>query len=173
MFGVEIHGKADCLLRLEDGQLIIVDHKKSGTRNRHARLQAGWDLQVELYRRMAQTSITDDRANETLEFLATANSVGVAYHLMNDGGILVHGAKPTVEQSAFTAFHADISHAALDKLQAEIERLRRGEVALNQQGDRKFFKDKAKMGLYAFEASPLVDAFTFVSPTEEEGGVDE
>lgn len=174
IFDVEVHGRADCLLRFEDGQLIIVDHKKSGTRNRQGRLQAGWDLQVELYRRMARTnSVGGDDTDEVLQLLAAANSVGVAYHLMNDGGILVHGAMPENFPSAFTVLDGDISGAALSRLQDGIERLRRGEVALNRDGDRKFFKDEARMGLYAFEVSPLVDAFTFVSLQEEGSETDE
>jgi hypothetical protein len=41
VFGMAIHGKADCLLQLAGNELIIVDHKKSGSKKRRARLEAG------------------------------------------------------------------------------------------------------------------------------------
>ncbi|MDR7225218.1 PD-(D/E)XK nuclease family protein [Aminobacter aminovorans] len=172
IFGVEVHGKADCLLRLEDGQLIIVDHKKSGTRNRQGRLQAGWDLQVELYRTMAKAPSSEENVDEAREFLASANRVGVAYHLMNDSGMLVHGADLPAN-GHFTSIDSDISHAAMGKLGDEVVRLRSGEVRLNKEGDRKFFSNEAKMGLYAFDASPLIDAFTYAPAEENEETPDE
>jgi hypothetical protein len=174
VFGIEVHGRADCLLKLEDGQLVIIDHKKSGSRRRQQRLDAGWDLQVELYRRMAQGSETPDQElDETRKLLASANSLGVAYHLMNDGGILVHGHVPDGRHTSFTSVDGDISHAALAKLEAEIGRLRRGEILLNREGDRKFFEATAKIGPYAFDASPLVDAFSIPQTQDAEAGNDE
>lgn len=175
VFGVGIHGKIDCLLRLADGQLVIVDHKKSGTRNRQGRLRAGWDLQVELYRRMARgpaAARRDGAVDEVAALLAAAPGVGVAYHLMNDGGILVQGAALPAGQHVFTPVDDDISGAAIAKLLAEITALRRGQVTLNREGDRKFFKDTARMGLYAFDTSPLVGAFTVPAPTGPDGAAD-
>jgi ATP-dependent helicase/nuclease subunit B len=64
VFGMAIHGKADCLLQLAGNELIIVDHKKSGSKRRRARLEVGWDLQVELYRAMARTPVTDEHASQ-------------------------------------------------------------------------------------------------------------
>jgi hypothetical protein len=156
IFGVEVHGMADSLLRLSDGQLIIVDHKKSSSKNRLGRLEAGWDLQVELYRTMARTAPSDEEVGDTPRLLAEANGIGVAYHLMNDGGVLVHGAGKL--GPGFQPVAGNISGEAMTKLGIEIERVRRGEIVLNTQDDRKFFANTAHMGLYAFDVSPLVDA---------------
>lgn len=173
IFGVEVHGRADCLLQLQDGQFIIVDHKKSGTSRRQQRLDAGWDLQVELYRRMARNPDSGDEDGEEFRaMLASANSLGVAYHLMNDGGVLVHGPVRGPAGGAFSYVDSDISSEALRKLEDEIARLRRGEVALNTQADRAFFGSTAKTGLFAFDVSPLVDAFS-LAVEEGEGALDD
>lgn len=50
--GINLHGKADAILQLPDGALLIVDHKKSGTAGRRKRMEKGWDLQAALYRDM-------------------------------------------------------------------------------------------------------------------------
>lgn len=50
--GIDIRGRADCILHLGDGRLVIVDHKKSGSTRRRMRMRAGWDLQIGLYRAM-------------------------------------------------------------------------------------------------------------------------
>lgn len=50
--GIDIRGRADCILQLGDGRLVIVDHKKSGSTRRRMRMRAGWDLQIGLYRAM-------------------------------------------------------------------------------------------------------------------------
>jgi hypothetical protein len=39
--GMEIAGRADCILQLPDGALMIVDHKKSGTASRRRRMETG------------------------------------------------------------------------------------------------------------------------------------
>jgi len=174
IFGIEVHGRADCLLKLEGGQLVIVDHKKSGSRRRQQRLDAGWDLQVELYRRMAQGPDSAGEEQDPMrELLASANSLGVAYHLMNDGGVLVHGHAADDRHGSFTRVDGDISYAALAKLEAEIERLRRGEIILNRAGDRKFYDATARIGPYAFDASPLVDAFSIPETEGAEADGDE
>src|SRR5690606_856474 len=50
--GIELRGKADTILELPNGSLLVVDHKKSGTAGRRKRMEAGWDLQAGLYRDM-------------------------------------------------------------------------------------------------------------------------
>jgi hypothetical protein len=50
--GLNLFGRADCLLSLPDGRLLIIDHKKSGSGKRRDRMMVGWDLQLALYRAM-------------------------------------------------------------------------------------------------------------------------
>ena len=160
IFGVPIHGKADCLLRLRDGDLVIVDHKKSGSKTRRARLEAGWDLQVDLYRTMAREPVAEDETNEARKALSAANRIGVAYHLMNDGAILLDGIPLTAPSQHVTKTSGDISSEAMKKLREEVSRLRKGNIQLNEVGDRAFFSNTAHMGEYAFDTSPLIDAFS-------------
>ena len=54
--GLLLHGKADCLLRLPDGRILVVDHKRSRAAGRRMRINKGWDLQVALYRAMLERS---------------------------------------------------------------------------------------------------------------------
>jgi hypothetical protein len=157
VFGMAIHGKADCLLQLAGNELIIVDHKKSGSKGRRARLEAGWDLQVELYRAMARTPETDETAPAARRNLATANAIGVAYHLMNDGGMLLDGV--ILDRSEhFAQMTSDISVNAMAKLKEEVVAVRSGMIRLNGSGDRKKFRD-VSVGDYAFDTSPLIEAF--------------
>lgn len=158
VFGMAIHGKADCLLRLSGNELVIVDHKKSGSKKRRARLDAGWDLQVELYRVMARTPVVDDDASVSRKGMATANAIGVAYHLMNDGVILLNGIALDSSEH-FAHMTSDISVNAMAKLEEEVVAIRSGLIRLNGLGDRKKFRD-VSVGDYAFDASPLIDAFT-------------
>lgn len=166
VFGMAIHGKADCLLQLAGNELIIVDHKKSGSKARRARLEAGWDLQVGLYRAMARTPVTDENAPVARKGLSTANAIGVAYHLMNDGGLLLDGV--TLDPSEhFAQMTSDISVNAMAKLEEEVIAVRSGMIRLNGSGDRKKFRD-ASVGDYAFDTSPLIDAYTI--PEDADAG---
>ena len=160
--GVPIHGKADCLIRLRSGQPIIIDHKKSKTAGRRSRLAAQWDLQVDLYRNM--TVRISDR--DGVEIAEISSSIGtwpdkaaVAYHLMNDGGVLVNGAIDLPLSARVENIEGEIAVQAMAKLETRITSLRAGRLETNSAADPKFFEKTAFMGLYAFESSPLVTAF--------------
>ncbi len=86
--GIALTGKADTVLELPGGNLLLVDHKKSSTRGRRQRMEAGWDLQAGLYRDMIMNPTR--REGDGLDPLI-GRTIGVAYHLMNDGGLLTSG----------------------------------------------------------------------------------
>ena len=160
--GVPIHGKADCLIRLRNGQPIIIDHKKSKTAGRRNRLTAQWDLQVDLYRNM--TVRISDR--DGIEIAEISNSIGtwpdraaVAYHLMNDGGVLINGALDLPLSARVENIEGEIATQAMAKLETRITSLQAGRLETNSASDPKFYEKTAFMGLYAFESSPLVTAF--------------
>jgi len=153
--GIRLRGRADCLLRLPDGALVIVDHKKSGTARRRARMEAGWDLQLGLYRAML---LRPEATGAVLcEALRCSPRIGVAYHLINDQGVLLEGVN--VPPGVATVMEGDISAAAIDGLTRALAEVGAGRVRLNTEGDRAFFEKTAKLAPYALDASPLVARF--------------
>ena len=79
---------------------------------------------------------------------------------MNDGAILLDGIPLTAPSQHVTKTSGDISSEAMKKLREEVSRLRKGNIQLNEVGDRAFFSNTAHMGEYAFDTSPLIDAFS-------------
>ena len=164
VFGHPVHGKADCLVRLPDGQLIVVDYKKSSSGTRRRRLNNGWDLQVELYRRM--TVRIDERSGDDARRIAAAldagnRAPGVAYHTLNDGRFLVNGIDwgDGIATEHIDVIDGDIAVRALDLVQSRMAALRAGQIATNSTADADFFSKKASLGAYALDESPLVTAF--------------
>ena len=161
--GLNLFGRADCLLSLPDGRLLIVDHKKSGSGNRRDRMKVGWDLQLGLYRAMLlkpdlEKGVLDD-------MLKVKPEIGVAYHLINDSGILVNGMQ--LDGEGFEIIDTEISKQAIEKLKERIQEVRTGVVSLNYADDIIFFKKTAKTTPYALQESSLVKAF--LVPSENEG----
>jgi len=153
--GIRLRGRADCLLQLPDGSLLIVDHKKSGTRARRDRLDAGWDLQLGLYRSMLQSP---EELTPSLEEALKGNpKIGVAYHLINDHGVLLEGL--SLPPGIVTIIDGQISALAMRTLSDRLSEVRTGKVRLNSVNDRDFFKKTAKLTPYALTASPLIERF--------------
>lgn len=161
LFGHPVHGKADCLLRLLDGQPIVVDYKKSSSGTRRQRLQKGWDLQVDLYRRMSVR--LDERSNESVVRIAEALSgwsklPAVAYHTLNDGNVLLNGIDE-FDSAEVELVAGDIAEHALALISARFDALKAGRLDTNTTADEKFFQRSAALGTYALEDSPLIAAF--------------
>lgn len=161
--GIVIHGRADSLLRLASGQTVIVDHKKSSSRNRRDRMKAGWDLQVALYRDMLLRPTAGTIA-ETQGL--QREKVAVAYHMLNDGAVLRSGAR---DRDAGSPRVEDLSEAiaahSLPLLQKRLAEVGAGHIQLNGDGDEDFLSKKARVTPYAFDASPLVRAMMIVGQT--------
>jgi len=153
--GILLRGRADCLLQLPDGSLLVVDHKKSGTPRRRSRLEAGWDLQLGLYRAML---MHPEKTGPMLEAALAGNpTIGVAYHLINDQGVLLEGLEPP--DGVVTVMHGEISGQAMGMLETRLTEVSEGLIRLNAEDDRKFFEQTAKLAPYALYASPLVSRF--------------
>ncbi|TRD17730.1 PD-(D/E)XK nuclease family protein [Palleronia caenipelagi] len=154
--GINLHGKADAILELPDGTLLVVDHKKSGTSARRRRMDAGWDLQAGLYRDMLARPIRRD--GDGMDPLI-GRQVGIAYHLMNDGGLLTSGHVPA-EGSPARDMGDAVNDAAVAMLAERLAQLGAGRVVLNTSADEGFFKKEAGFTPYALtDGSTLVTAF--------------
>lgn len=154
--GINLHGKADAILELPDGALLVVDHKKSGTSARRKRMETGWDLQAGLYRDMLARPIRRD--GDGMDPLI-GRKVGIAYHLMNDGGLLTSGLVPSEESPARDMGDA-VNDAAVAMLAERLAQLGAGRVMLNTSADESFFKKEAGFTPYALtDGSTLVTAF--------------
>lgn len=162
IFGHPIRGKADCLLRLSNGQPVIVDHKKSSTSNRRKRLEAKWDLQVDLYRNM-RVRLGNKVSEETqaIEDCVSGwnDKPAVAYHLMNDSGVLLNGAADITHPS-LEIIEGDIAEDAREHLKKKFADLRAGRLVPNAHTDEKFYSNTASLGTYALTSSPLIAAFS-------------
>ncbi|GHE78923.1 hypothetical protein GCM10019059_41950 [Camelimonas fluminis] len=162
-YGINLHGKADAILELPDGALLIVDHKKSGTSGRRRRMEAGWDLQAGLYRDMIARP--HRREGDGMDPLI-GRKVAVAYHLMNDGGLLTSGL-PLTDGSLGRDMGDAVNGGAVEKLAERLAELGAGRVVLNTSEDEAFFKKEAGFTPYALaDGSALVTAF--IRPIEEE-----
>jgi hypothetical protein len=123
--GIAIRGKSDCLVDLPDGRIIVVDHKRSSSSARRTRMEAGADLQVELYRVMIALSA---------EFDGIARErVVPAYHCTLDGRILA-GPEGVGLVGART-LGGDIGGSATRLLEERVAHLLAGRVPLNLGGD--------------------------------------
>lgn len=152
--GILLHGKADTILELPDGAILVVDHKKSSTNGRRQRMEAGWDLQVGLYRDMLARPVRRD--GDGLDALL-GRRVGIAYHLMNDGGLLTSGLPlpPPARDMG-----DDVNAEALQHLAARLAEVGAGKIRLNTTADEAWFKKHAGISAYALrDGSPLVRNF--------------
>jgi len=157
--GIRLRGKADVILELPDGSLMVVDHKKSGTAGRQRRMEAGWDLQAGLYREMLLRPIR--REGDGLDALI-GRSVGMGYHLMNDGGLLTCGVTlPSNSTALEIGALANVEAVAF--LTKRLTEVQAGQVVLNTTNDAAFFKNNGGFTPYALERSSLVSAFMIVS----------
>jgi len=173
--GVPIHGNADLLLKLDDNRMLVVDYKKSSSGSREKRMNAGWDLQAELYRTMIETGGPEKEkkvSGEAAEVLArfkSAGEIGTLYYLMNDQTALA-GTKGWFNSvSGLNELGTATSNAAWGKIQEQLEALKNGLVTMNTTEDEKAFE---KIGItpYAIKNNPLVRLFMHneTTPTEKE-----
>ena len=91
------------------------------------------------------------------EALKGSPKIGVAYHLINDHGVLLEGLSPP--PGIVTIIDGQISAQAMRTLSDRLAEVRTGKVRLNSVNDRDFFKKTAKLTPYALTASPLVERF--------------
>jgi RecB family exonuclease len=151
--GLLLSGRADCLLRLGDGRLVVVDHKRSSSHGREERMRRGWDLQVELYQAMLA------RPSGPSPVPAGAR-VATAYHCLLDDRVLSHGLPgvPGIDD-----LDTETSGEALAELSRLTASLGAGSVPLGRAGDRERLRKERGMTAYALDDA-FVGAFGMPAP---------
>lgn len=160
--GLLLHGKADCLLKLPDGRILVVDHKRSSAGGRRNRMAKGWDLQVALYRAMLERP-TEETALTRL--VAEGAQVVTAYHMLRDGTVLSDadgGDLPRVEPAG-----EDASVNAMDHLAGVLAEVGAGTIRLNRADDARSFDKERGIKAYALD-NPLVAAFSLAEKDQED-----
>lgn len=161
--GLMLRGTADCLLKLPDGRILIVDHKRSNSDARRDRMARGWDLQVALYQAMLErptnhTPLTD--------LVSQGADLVTAYHTMLDGTVLSDAAGaclPRVESVS-----ADASEQAMEHLAKVVIEVGAGKIRLNRAGDAAAIKKARGIKAYALENNAFVLAFLMSSNEEDQ-----
>ena len=159
--GLLVAGRADCLLRLPDGRILVVDHKRSKSASRRNRMSKGWDLQVALYRSMLERPSIDTPLTRLIS--EGAHPV-TAYHTMLDATVLtdtngvgILGTEPATN---------DISVNAMEHLAQAVAEVGGGTIRLNQDDDAKSLEKGRGITAYALKDNAFVTAF--MMPAEED-----
>jgi hypothetical protein len=166
--GLPLKGKSDAILLLPDGRLYVVDYKKSRSDKRRTRMGSGYDLQASLYRIMLETGRDDGGIEDEalLELLAGQPAIGVMYYLMNDRKVLADtDGWLGLGMAGVEEMGADVSAQAMALLRERLAAVRKGEVALNSEGDSNAY-GKLGVDFYVLDNHPLVQLF--LKPAEEE-----
>lgn len=151
--GIWLRGIADSVLEFPDGQKLVVDFKASQSGVRRKRMEAGWDIQVALYRHM----IANPNNVETVAIGSGGADPAIAYHLLRDGVTLGSGLrKPVPEIEVITG---DISGLAMERLTRTLDELKQGVIQLNRSSDVTFFEKETGITPYALKDNPLGAAF--------------
>ncbi len=172
--GRPINGKADLLLELEGGRLVVVDYKKSSSGTRKKRMEAGCDLQAELYRTMIKTGgvrAGKGVAEETVSFVnrfRNAGEIGTLYYLMNNQVALSNTSGWFGDIGSLEEIDTDVSAKAMADVAASLRDLESGLLRLNSKSDAEEFYKKKGLSTYALEL-PLVKVFMKPSEQGEEG----
>lgn len=143
-FGMGLHGKADTLLELPNGTILVIDYKSGKSTKRVKRMENGWDVQAELYGNMIRGSA----------LAQGKNAVAVGYLSLADMVAVTSG---TLAGDPFGPLDLDTHAAAKEKLTETVAALRQGRVTLNGTADAKDFDDLG-VGAYALD-NPIVSAF--------------
>lgn len=159
--GLLLHGNADCLLKLPDGRILVVDHKRSSAGGRRNRMAKGWDLQVALYRAMLERPKEETALTR---LVAEGAQVVTAYHMLRDGTVLSDadgGDLPRVETAG-----EDASVNAMDHLAGVLAEVGAGTIRLNRADDARSFDKERGIKAYALD-NPLVAAFSLAEKEQE------
>ncbi|WGW02769.1 PD-(D/E)XK nuclease family protein [Tropicibacter oceani] len=160
--GLLLHGKADCLLRLPDGRILVIDHKRASARGRRDRMARGWDLQVALYRAMLERP---SEQTPLTQLVRGGAKVATAYHTLIDGSVLSDADGAGL--AGVECVGENASDHAMKHLAQMLSEVGAGTLRLNHAGDARRFEKERGIKAYALD-NALVEAFCLPDPEAEE-----
>ena len=179
--GIDIHGQADLILGLGDGELLVVDYKWSGSTGRRKRMELGYDSQASLYRAMLKTGglkpprngdAPDPDAEKLSAEIKAAKWIGIVYYTMRDQTCLSDSDRPAFAAiPRWIGMQNRVAENASEVIQSRLQELREGVVRLNFTGDGAYFLKRGGVPGYALDVSPLIALFSMDDP-ETEGEFD-
>jgi RecB family exonuclease len=159
--GLLIAGRADCLLSMPDGRVLVVDHKRSKSFSRRNRMSKGWDLQVALYRAMLERPSAE---SPLTRLIRDGAQTVTAYHTMLDATVLTDVGGDGLAGAEVAA--TDISVNAIEQLKHFVSEVGAGTVRLNHTDDIKVLEKDRGITPYALKDNGFVAAF--VMPADED-----
>lgn len=151
---IRTHGYADCLLRLPDGKIMVVDHKRSQSKRRLERLEKSADLQATLYKEMLLNPQDEDALD--LRQAGEANIIPT-YHTTLDHTVLAGENARDID--GVQTVQGDIASAALNLLSDRIKDLTIGKIPLSKISDEATFTKDMGITPYALKDNRVVSAF--------------
>jgi hypothetical protein len=159
--GIAIHGQADAIVRLDDGQILVVDYKRSSSTARQPRMAAGYDSQAYLYIAMLNSKGELSEENPQLfKHLKTSSKPGIVYYMLNDQTALADYSSESTKNLPGWEFVADdVSSSAVSLIRERLKEIESGMIELNRNGDADFYEKKTGIKPYALADSPLISIF--------------
>ena len=158
LWSLPLKGFVDVVLENEQKTLIL-DYKKSKSKDRITRLNSGYDLQTLIYRELFNQQ---EGGNPV--------SIHSGYYTLNDQTLVLDVfASSSVKGITKAQLAVDLdgqSEKAVIKIKERIKQLREGEVLLNQEDDIDFWKEFGIKAEYSIDGNPLVGHF--MKPVEEQ-----
>jgi len=152
--GIAIHGQADCIFKLPDGQLAVVDYKKASHGPRENQMNKGYDFQVSLYREMLKSGLPEPHQD------LDVSNTEVLYYMMNSRKIISEKPLPgSTNVPGWITIEADVAVNAMQLIKERVDQVRQGKVILNKTSDEAFFNSEAGFKPYALDKSPLIGLF--------------
>ncbi len=171
--GVSVHGRADALIGLANKRFMIVDYKKAGSRKRRRRMEAGFDIQLPLYRLMATSGTMEGLAEDAITSIQDGAAVGIAYFMMDDGRTLTDLVVDLgVSHPTWRPIETDISAIAMPIVRQRLASLRNGSIERDTVSWLTQLDKVGNVGLYAIDSSPLLPRFVLDDSVLSGGGDD-
>lgn len=153
--GMPTKGYSDEVIQLPEGTLLVVDFKKSGSSKRRDRMELGYDCQVSLYEQMISAGIGD------VSLDARSKKSGLVYFTLNDQRVVSDQKSGLSNQTpGLLVVSGDVSANALREITENMNKLRKGVIELNHEGDDTRLEKQKALPSFALDISPLIRMFS-------------
>ncbi len=160
--GIPVKGYSDEIIQLPGGKLVVVDFKKSSSGKRRERMELGFDCQLTLYEKMIAQNPSVLGTEDAQE------KPGIIYYMLNDQRVLADDRTGlTSAVPGLVVVSNDVSSKALEEIEGQLAKLRKGIVEMNRTDDAKCLDKEKALPDYALLASPIIMMFAHPEQAEE------